>query len=118
MYYSHIVLQWSVVVCFFSSRRRHTICALVTGVQTCALPISCLSCKGCKSDCPTHTDMASYKAEFLSHYYQTHRRPRQALTMGRIGDWAPLAERIPRLVNFFTQTTGISQLTRDRKSVV
>src|SRR3546814_19029042 len=26
---------------FFSSRRRHTICALVTGVQTCALPISC-----------------------------------------------------------------------------
>src|SRR3546814_5772998 len=27
-------------ICFFSSRRRHTICALVTGVQTCALPIS------------------------------------------------------------------------------
>src|SRR3546814_5987495 len=26
--------------CFFSSRRRHTSCALVTGVQTCALPIS------------------------------------------------------------------------------
>src|SRR3546814_3873237 len=26
--------------CFFSSRRRHTRCALVTGVQTCALPIS------------------------------------------------------------------------------
>src|SRR3546814_1755911 len=30
---------WSVVVFFFSSRRRHTRCALVTGVQTCALPI-------------------------------------------------------------------------------
>src|SRR3546814_6271440 len=29
-----------VVVFFFSSRRRHTRCALVTGVQTCALPIS------------------------------------------------------------------------------
>src|SRR3546814_4036143 len=27
---------------FFSSRRRHTRCALLTGVQTCALPISCL----------------------------------------------------------------------------
>src|SRR3546814_3494688 len=27
------------IICFFSSRRRHTICALVTGVQTCALPI-------------------------------------------------------------------------------
>src|SRR3546814_8144977 len=29
------------VVCFFSSRRRHTSCALVTGVETCALPICC-----------------------------------------------------------------------------
>src|SRR3546814_10363520 len=34
---------FDVVFCFFfSSRRRHTICALVTGVQTCALPISVL----------------------------------------------------------------------------
>src|SRR3546814_7680044 len=30
---------------FFSSRRRHTRCALVTGVQTCALPISLASCR-------------------------------------------------------------------------
>src|SRR3546814_6225317 len=38
--------MYSVFVCldffFFSSRRRHTRCALVTGVQTCALPISAL----------------------------------------------------------------------------
>src|SRR3546814_3584331 len=33
------------VVFFFSSRRRHTRCALVTGVQTCALPISDYSCR-------------------------------------------------------------------------
>src|SRR3546814_6282346 len=32
-----------IVVLFFSSRRRHTRCALVTGVQTCALPIWCAS---------------------------------------------------------------------------
>src|SRR3546814_5256521 len=32
--------RWCVVLCFLSSRRRHTICSLVTGVQTCALPIS------------------------------------------------------------------------------
>src|SRR3546814_1235835 len=31
---------------FFSSRRRHTRCALVTGVQTCALPICCLLGRG------------------------------------------------------------------------
>ena len=56
----------------------------------------CLACKGCRSDCPTHTDMASYKAEFLSHYYERRARPRQAYSMGRIGEWAPLAARAPR----------------------
>jgi hypothetical protein len=46
--------------------------------------------------------MASYKAEFLSHYYETHLRPRHAHLMGRIGEWAPLASRVPGLVNFFS----------------
>jgi Fe-S oxidoreductase len=59
----------------------------------------CLGCKGCRSDCPTHTDMAAYKSEFLSHHYQTRRRPRQAWSMGRIGEWAPLAARVGSLVN-------------------
>jgi FAD/FMN-containing dehydrogenase/Fe-S oxidoreductase len=67
---------------------------------------TCLACKGCKSDCPTHTDMASYKAEFMSHYYESHRRPRQAAFMGRIGQWAPLASRFPRLVNFLATCPG------------
>jgi FAD/FMN-containing dehydrogenase/Fe-S oxidoreductase len=62
----------------------------------------CLACKGCRSDCPTHTDMASYKAEFLSHYYERHARPLRAHTMGRIGEWAPLAQKAPRLVNALT----------------
>ncbi|MCX4137629.1 FAD-binding oxidoreductase [Paraburkholderia sp. SEWSISQ10-3 4] len=69
---------------------------------------TCLACKGCKSDCPTHTDMASYKAEFLSHYYETNRRPRQALFMGRIGEWAPWAARFPRFTNFMTSTSGLA----------
>src|SRR3546814_7766218 len=38
-----LVCLFSLYVFFFSSRRRHTRCALVTGVQTCALPISCFS---------------------------------------------------------------------------
>ena len=62
----------------------------------------CLACKGCRSDCPTHTDMAAYKAEFLSHHYETHRRPRQAWSMGRIGEWAPLASRFGSLVNLLS----------------
>ena len=31
----------------------------------------CLACKGCKGDCPVNVDMATYKAEFLSHYYES-----------------------------------------------
>ena len=60
----------------------------------------CLACKGCRSDCPTHTDMAAYKAEFLSHYYETRRRPRQAWSMARIGEWAPLGSFFSGLTNF------------------
>lgn len=71
---------------------------------------TCLACKGCKSDCPTHTDMASYKAEFISHYYEKNRRPRQALFMGRIGEWAPWAARLPRLTNFVTTAPGLGAL--------
>src|SRR5688572_21236879 len=68
----------------------------------------CLGCKGCRSDCPTHTDMAAYKAEFMSHYYETHSRPRQAWSMGRIGEWAPLAARFSSVANFLG-SLGISK---------
>jgi FAD/FMN-containing dehydrogenase/Fe-S oxidoreductase len=69
----------------------------------------CLACKGCASDCPTHTDMAAYKAEFLSHYYETHLRPLSAHVMGRIGQWAPLASRFPGLANFASSFAGFAR---------
>ena len=72
----------------------------------------CLACKGCRSDCPTHTDMASYKAEFLSHYYETKPRPPQALSMGRIGEWGQYAAKVPLLVNFFTQSPWFAPLAK------
>ena len=50
----------------------------------------CLACKGCKGDCPVNVDMATYKAEFLSHYYEHHRRPRHAYAFGWIHRWARL----------------------------
>lgn len=59
----------------------------------------CLACKACKSECPTNVDMASYKAEFLSHYYARRIRPRAAYSMGLIHWWARLASHTPRLVN-------------------
>jgi ferredoxin len=44
----------------------------------------CLSCKACKSECPTNVDIATYRAEFLSHYYETHRRPLHAYAFGMV----------------------------------
>lgn len=59
----------------------------------------CLACKGCKGDCPVSVDMASYKAEFLAHYYHLRLRPRQAYALGLIPVWARLASHSPGLVN-------------------
>ena len=75
----------------------------------------CLGCKGCRSDCPTHTDMAAYKAEFMSHYHARRRRPSQALSMGRIGEWAPIASRFPGLVNLLSEKMkGVAGVARER----
>ena len=65
----------------------------------------CLGCKGCKSDCPAGVDMATYKAEFLSHYYQGRLRPRSAYALGLVYWWARLGGLVPQLANFFTQRT-------------
>ena len=72
----------------------------------------CFACKGCKSDCPTHTDVASYKAEFLSHYYEHKRRPLQAYSMGLIHRWARLAAHMPRAINFVTQTPLLRDIAK------
>lgn len=64
----------------------------------------CLACKGCKGDCPVNVDMATYKAEFLSHYYRKRIRPRHAYAMGLIHWWARWASLSPGLVNYFTQS--------------
>ncbi|WP_435101723.1 FAD-binding and (Fe-S)-binding domain-containing protein [Arhodomonas sp. AD133] len=72
----------------------------------------CLACKGCRHECPVQVDMATYKAEFMAHYYRHHPRPRQAYTLGWIHRWAPLAGAAPRLVNALTQTPGLARLAK------
>ncbi|MFJ8049085.1 FAD-binding and (Fe-S)-binding domain-containing protein [Streptomyces luteogriseus] len=47
----------------------------------------CLSCKGCRSDCPVGVDMATYKAEFLHRHYAGRRRPAAHVVMGRLPVW-------------------------------
>ncbi|MFI2618042.1 FAD-binding and (Fe-S)-binding domain-containing protein [Streptomyces sp. NPDC018584] len=50
----------------------------------------CLSCKGCRSDCPVGVDMATYKAEFLYHHYAGRRRPAAHYAMGWLPRWLRL----------------------------
>jgi FAD/FMN-containing dehydrogenase/Fe-S oxidoreductase len=72
----------------------------------------CLACKGCKNDCPVSVDIATYKAEFLSHYYESRLRPTAAYAFGYIYRWARLASWMPELVNFVTQTPGLGHLAK------
>ena len=72
----------------------------------------CLACKGCKGECPVSVDMATYKAEFLSHYYEGRLRPINAYAMGLIYWWARLASYAPGLANFFTQTPILSDVMK------
>jgi FAD/FMN-containing dehydrogenase/Fe-S oxidoreductase len=72
----------------------------------------CLACKGCKSDCPVGVDVATYKAEFLSHYYETNRRPLTALAFSNIHVWAKAASHVPGLVNLTTQLPSLRDLAK------
>ncbi len=72
----------------------------------------CLACKGCKSDCPVGVDVATYKAEFLSHYYEGRVRPRSAYAFGNIDLWARLASNAPGLVNLATQLPFLRDIAK------
>jgi FAD/FMN-containing dehydrogenase/Fe-S oxidoreductase len=72
----------------------------------------CLACKGCKSDCPVGVDVATYKAEFLSHYYEGRMRPRSAYAFGNIDLWARLASHAPGLVNLTTQLPFLREIAK------
>ncbi|HZD42000.1 MAG TPA: FAD-linked oxidase C-terminal domain-containing protein, partial [Terriglobales bacterium] len=72
----------------------------------------CLACKGCKNDCPVSVDMATYKAEFLAHYYEGRLRPRQAYAMGLIANWARIASLAPGLVNFLSRAPLLGRIAR------
>ncbi len=72
----------------------------------------CLSCKGCKGDCPVNVDMATYKAEFLAHYWEGRIRPRSAYAFGLIDKWAQFAALMPGVVNLAASTPGVRELMK------
>lgn len=72
----------------------------------------CLACKGCKSDCPVNVDMATYKAEFLSHYYKGRMRPRTAYSMGMFHRLAPIASKAPWAFNAIGHTPVLNSIVK------
>ncbi|MDT0572246.1 FAD-binding and (Fe-S)-binding domain-containing protein [Streptomyces sp. DSM 3412] len=74
----------------------------------------CLSCKGCRSDCPVGVDMATYKAEFLHHHYAGRRRPAAHYAMGWLPLWLRLVARTRTagLVGFLAGVRPLAALAR------
>jgi len=59
----------------------------------------CLSCKACKSECPTQVDIAAYKAEFMHKHFENKRRPLSHHVFGQLGRWLPQLSRASRVIN-------------------
>jgi FAD/FMN-containing dehydrogenase/Fe-S oxidoreductase len=72
----------------------------------------CLACKGCKTECPVGVDLATYKSEFLAHYYEGRIRPRSAYAFGNIDLWARAASYAPGLANLGTQLPFLRDISK------
>ncbi|WP_049579367.1 FAD-binding and (Fe-S)-binding domain-containing protein [Streptomyces sp. SBT349] len=69
----------------------------------------CLSCKGCRGDCPVHVDMATYKAEVLYQAYRGRLRPASHYAMGRLPRWLALTSAL-RLAPFANAAARVGPL--------
>ena len=72
----------------------------------------CLSCKGCKSECPSNVDVAKLKAEFLQHYYDEHGVPLRAQMIARFSTLSRLGMLAPALYNFLMTQPSISRFIK------
>jgi len=72
----------------------------------------CLSCKGCKAECPSSVDMAAYRAEFFSNYYRSHRRPLSSEFFGRLNEVARLASYAPSIANALAHAPLVQDLAK------
>ena len=68
----------------------------------------CLSCKGCKSECPSNVDVAKLKAEFMQHYYDANGVPFRSKLIANFTKSAKLGAIAPGMYNFMVTNKGIS----------
>lgn len=68
----------------------------------------CISCKGCKSECPSNVDMAKLKAEFLQHYYDANGVPFRSRLIAHFQQLNSLASLVPGVYNGIMKTGFLS----------
>jgi len=71
----------------------------------------CVSCKGCKRECPTGVDMAAMKAEFLHQYHRRRPRSLRDKLIAALPRYAPTAARLAPLLNLRDRVPGLAALT-------
>ncbi|HLZ88762.1 MAG TPA: FAD-binding and (Fe-S)-binding domain-containing protein, partial [Puia sp.] len=70
----------------------------------------CLSCKGCKSECPSNVDVAKLKAEFLQHYYDANGVPMRSRMIASFSKSAQLGMLVPTVYNLFVRQNWVKKL--------
>jgi Fe-S oxidoreductase len=71
----------------------------------------CVSCKGCRRECPTGVDMARMKVEFLHHWHRRHGLPLKERLVAHLPRWAPWAARMPWIFNLRNASPLLRALT-------
>ena len=71
----------------------------------------CVSCKGCRRDCPTGVDMAKMKIEFAFHWQKRHGLSLKDKLVAYMPKWAPWAARFPFIVNLRDALPGAARLS-------
>jgi Fe-S oxidoreductase len=66
----------------------------------------CVSCKGCRRECPTGVDVAKMKIEFLHHYYGRHGLPMKERLVAFLPRYAPAASKIGGVLNLRDRIPG------------
>ena len=72
----------------------------------------CLSCKGCKSECPSNVDITKYKAEFLQHFYDAHLIPLRTKAIANITSINKIGAIMPSVFNFFVKNNILSNIAK------
>jgi len=72
----------------------------------------CISCKGCKAECPSDVDITKLKAEFMQHWYDKHGIPLRTLLIAYISTINKAGSLLPGLFNFFVGNKLLSRLIK------